>query len=321
MHSPQVAEALSANGFARWEAGPQGLEATTVQLRGVLQAGDRLWASVLLCEDGRLLYRYRWAAPLLDGEALPPHGISGERPQPGSYLVSVNPSGDPSSSYSDVQVETTLARPEDLPQVLKILQGIGTAFNGPYGHSKEPPKGDYYLFEPHAFARFRERFDGQDLGVSTFWVQDLLPSIDGIVRTTVVQTDAQGNSHRYVVVRQYNGLYIDLATTTGERVHEWIWKLPLQERDWQETDPQAGTVSYHLYFLDEPITVEAGTFERCLRLSTFNEHGQSTHTYAPRAGLIKSEFLVDGTPGSRELCELGLYRPATAGVSGGVAIT
>ncbi|MNL63147.1 hypothetical protein D3C87_1872450 [compost metagenome] len=106
------------------------------------------------------------------------------------------------------------------------------------------------------------------------------------------------------MIRTAEGVAAEIKGKRNLVAHDWIWRFPIQERSWTEELDET-TVSFQLYFVEGPVEVEAGRFHGCLRLSTVNENGSSTHTYHPKAGLILSEFTdVEGTPGRRELFDL-----------------
>lgn len=295
--------------------GPAGLEARTSPLRAVSVAGDQLFASVALAPDGALLYDYLWLGPL-PYESIPsarpakherqiPRITREEAPEPGLFRISVTPAGDPAGAYHHVQVATSLAEPGDLPGVLATLGHLGTGYNGPYGQSKPEASGPatYYLIAHAVVATFREVTGGEDQGFTAF-VATHVETLGPQTRARIMQIDLNGRTHRYEVVADERGVFVDLPTTEGGRHQDWIWQFPITERTWTEQDPEAGTVTYQLSKVPEPVEVEAGVFERCIRLSSSSSRGQATHTYAPLAGLIKSHFLLDGQDSKRELWDL-----------------
>lgn len=315
-HLPQLEAAFTQAGFTRiapW--GPAGLEARTPTLRCVEVAGDQLFASVSLAPDGALRYDYLWQGAL-PYESIPtarpakvqrpfPLVTRDEAPAPGLFRIQVQPSGDPAGAYQHVQVTTSLASPDELPSVLATLSHLGQGYNGPYGKSKPEaaPPATYYLMELAMVATFREVVGGEERGF-TAYVTTHVQRNDSQTRARIMQVDLQGQTHRYEVLADPRGVFVDLPTTEGGRHQDWIWQFPITERTWTEDDPEAGTITYQLSHVEGPVEVEAGVFERCIRLSSSSALGQSTHTYAPLAGLIKSHFLLDGLDGKRELWDI-----------------
>lgn len=315
-HFTQLQAAFQEAGFTHvtpW--GPAGLEARTPTVRAVSSAGDQLFASVSLAPDGALRYDYLWLGAL-PYESIPsarpvkevrqtPLVTRREAPEPGLYRIEVKPAGDPERAYSHVQVTTSLADPGQLPAVLDVLNHLGTGYNGPYGRSKHSADGadPYYLTELAMVATFREVVDGEDRGF-TAYVTTHVQQAGEQKRARIMQIDLAGRTHRYEVLSDPRGVFVDLPTTEGGRHQEWIWEFPITERTWTEENPEAGLVHYELRQLTEPVEVEAGRFERCIRLSSSSLNGHAAHTYAPLAGLIKSEFRYDGTEGKRELWDI-----------------
>lgn len=315
-HLPQLQAAFKQAGFTDltpW--GPAGLEARTPTLRCVEVAGDHLFASVSLAPDGALLYDYLWQAAI-PYDSIPtarpekvlrqvPLVTRDQAPDPGLYRISVKPSGDPAGVYQHVQVATSLADPADLPAILTTLGHLGQGYNGPYGKSKPEaaPMPTYYLMELAMVATFREVVGGEDRGF-TAYVTTHVQQADSQIRARIMQVDLAGQTHRYEVVADPRGVFVNLPTTEGGRHQDWIWQFPIEEKTWTESDPETGTVTYQLSKVAHPVEVEAGVFENCIRLSSSSEKGQATHTYSPVAGLIKSHFLLDGLDGKRELWDI-----------------
>lgn len=313
---PQLEAAFKEAGFtdlSPW--GPAGLEARTPNLRCVAIAGDHLFTSVSLAPDGALLYDYLWLAAL-PYDSVPsarpapavrqvPVITRAQAPEPGLFRISVQPAGDPQGAYQHVQIATSLANPADLPSVLSTLGHIGQGYNGPYGKSKPEaaPRPTYYLVERAMVATFREVVDGEDRGF-TAYVATHAQQVDSQIRARIMQVDLQGQTHRYEVVADERGVFVNLPTTEGGTHQDWIWQFPIEARTWTEEDPEAGLVSYELSYVPDPIAVEAGVFENCIRLTSSSKRGQATHTYSPVAGLIKSHFLLDGLDGKRELWDI-----------------
>lgn len=315
-HLPQLSAAFKQAGFTHvspW--GPAGLEARTPTLRCVEIAGDHLFATVSLAPDGALRYDYMWQAAI-PYESVPsarpakferqePLITREQAPAPGLFRIRVQPSGDPAGAYQHVQVATSLDDPADLPAVLATLGHLGQGYNGPYGRSKPEaaPMATYYLVERAMVATFREVVGGEERGF-TAYVATHAQQIESQIRARIMQVDLGGQTHRYEVVADPRGVFVDLPTTEGGRHQDWIWQFPIVEKTWTEQDPEAGTVTYQLSKVAEPVEVEAGVFEHCIRLTSSSEQGQATHTYSPVAGLIKSHFLLDGLDGKRELWDI-----------------
>jgi len=319
-HFPQLSAAFKQAGFTHvspW--GPAGLEARTPTLRCVEVAGDHLFATVSLAPDGALRYDYLWRGAL-PYESIPtarpekterqiPLLTRKDAPAPGLFRISVTPSGDPAGVYQHVQVETSLASPADLPALLATLGHLGQGYNGPYGKSKAEaaPMPTYYLMELAMVATFREVVGGEDRGFTAYVTTHVTTHVEGSdsqKRARIMQIDLAGQAHRYEIVADARGVFVDLPTSEGGRHQDWIWQLPIMERTWTENDPEAGTVTYQISRIPDPVEVEAGVFENCIRLTSSSEKGQATHTYSPVAGLIKSHFLLDGLDGKRELWDI-----------------
>lgn len=291
------------------------MEARTPTLRCVEVAGDHLFASVSLAPDGALLYDYLWLAALpydsvpsarpTKAERLVPLLTRDQAPAPGLFRITVTPSGDPAGVYQHVRVATSLSDPADLPGVLTTLNHLGQGYNGPYGRSKPEaaPRPTYYLMERAMVATFREVVGGEQRGF-TAYVATHSQEVDGQLRARIMQVDLAGQIHRYEVVADDRGVFVNLPTTDGGYVQDWIWPFPITEKTWTEDDPEAGRVTYQISLVPDPVEVEAGVFERCIRLTSSSERGQATHTYSPVAGLIKSHFLLDGLDGKRELWDI-----------------
>ncbi|GEM_PF-3336423 len=313
---PQLEAAFKKAGFTHispW--GPAGLEARTPTMRSVAIAGDQLFASVSLAPDLALRYDYLWL-PAIAYESIPtarppkverpfPLVTRDEAPEPSLFRISVSPAGDPAGSYQHVQVTTSLNAPSELGAVLETLNHLGTGYNGPYGTSKRDaaPAATYYLTELAMVATFREVVGGEDRGF-TAYVTTHVQQVESQKRARIMQIDLDGQTHRYEVLADQRGVFVDLPTTEGGRHQDWIWQFPIVEKTWTENDPDAGIVTYQLSKVKEPVEVEAGVFEDCIRLTSSSSKGQATHTYAPLAGLIKSHFLIDGLDGKRELWDI-----------------
>ncbi len=315
-HLPQLQAAFKEAGFTQVSAlGPAGLEARTPTLRCVEIAGDHLFASVSLAPDGALMYDYLWLAALpyesvpsarpAKAERQVPMITRDQAPAPGLFRISVTPSGDPAGVYSHVRVVTSLSNPADLPGILATLNHLGQGYNGPYGKSKPEaaPRPTYYMVERAMVATFREVVGGEERGFTAF-VATHAQEVEGQIRARIMQVDLAGQTHRYEVVADARGVFVNLPTTDGGRHQDWIWQFPIEERTWTEEDPEAGLVTYQISKVPDPVTVEAGVFEHCIRLTSSSEKGQATHTYSPVAGLIKSHFLLDGLDGKRELWDI-----------------
>lgn len=164
----------------------------------------------------------------------------------------------------------------------------------------------YFLMAPGHLAVFKETIEGELSGWGTF---EVLAGQEGAAaRATIEQREARGDRYTYDVIRTAEGVAAEVKGKRNLVAHDWIWRFPIQERTWTEELDET-TVSFQLYFVEEPVDVEAGRFHGCLRLSTVNENGSSSHTYHPKAGLILSEFTdVEGTPGRRELFDLLMVR-------------
>lgn len=315
-HLPQLQAAFAEAGFTSvspW--GLAGLEARTPTMRSVSIAGDQLFASVSLAPDGALLYDYLWLGAL-PYESIPsarppkvartvPVITRDQAPAPGLFMITVRPAGDPAGVYHHVQVATSLADPAELSGVLTTLKHLGTGYNGPYGRSKPEgaPQPTFYLMELAMVATFREVVGGEDIGF-TAYVTTHVQTYESQTRARIMQIDLHGQTHRYEVIADPRGVFVDLPTSEGGRHQDWIWQFPIEERTWTEEDPEAGSVTFELTRIGPPVEVEAGVFENCIRLTSSSAKGQATHVYSPVAGLIKSHFLLDGMDGKRELWDI-----------------
>lgn len=161
----------------------------------------------------------------------------------------------------------------------------------------------FYLMEPGAKARFKEWVELEEVGWGTY---EVIAAEEGpaLSRYTIEQADSRGDAYRYQIIQTNEGVAAEIHGDKDLVVHDWIWRFPIQERSWTD-EVEDMTVSYQLYYLAEPVEVEAGRFEGCLRLTAVTPNGTSAHTYHPKAGLILSEFTDGaGTPGRRELYAL-----------------
>ncbi|MNX67914.1 hypothetical protein D3C86_990730 [compost metagenome] len=185
------------------------------------------------------------------------------------------------------------------PEAVARLTTEATRHEGDWQAAAEGEAASYFLMTPGHLAVFKETVEGEVSGWGTF---EVLAGQEGAAaRATIEQREARGDRYTYDVIRTAEGVAAEIKGKRNLVAHDWIWRFPIQPRDWTEELDET-TVSFQLYFVEEPVEVEAGRFHGCLRLSTVNENGSSAHTYHPQAGLILSEFTdVEGTPGRREL--------------------
>lgn len=296
----ELAAALAAQGF---DAEPSSTESLgwvhARPLRCVEVVGDRWIESLRLAPDGHVSYRGTWHAP-------EPHaGVPEAGPfgQAGSGAIA--PAGDPSEHVLNVSSEGTLSDPKELGALIERLRAAAQACAlkpvAPATPGSE--QAPFFLLEPRVVAVYQEWIEDAPAGWGTYEVV----SAEGgstLWRASIVQSDSRGDRYRYDVIRTTEGVAAEIHGQKDLVVHDWIWRFPLQERDWNE-EIDGTFVSMQLYPVDGPVDVAAGRFSGCWRLSTLNENGSQVHTYHPTAGLILSEFTdVVGTPGRRELCAL-----------------
>lgn len=290
-----------------------GVLATGVAARCVEAVGDHLAESLRIDPDGRLYYTAGWFG-VLPFEAMP--DFVSDRPKvptAGPTLPSelqshpdwrllVAPAGDPAGRYAIVNVETVLPDPAQLPALLGGMRALAARYN-PAPELIPSEAASYYLMEPQVVALFQEKIEDQMVGWGTY---EVLAAEHGpaMWRATIEQADSRGDRYRYDVIRTSEGVAAEVHGKKDLVVHDWIWRFPIQDRDWTE-EVDDNLVSLQVYHVDGPVDVLAGRFWGCVRLSTMNENGSSVHTYHPTAGLILSEFTdVEGTPGRRELFDL-----------------
>lgn len=290
-----------------------GLLASGITSRSVERVGDHLAESMRIDPDGRLYYQAGWF-DVLPFEAMPDFtGEEPRRPASGSdasaelrphpeWRVLVAPAGDPEERYAIVNVETVLADPAQLPDLVGQLRALAGTYN-PAPAPVAPEEVSYYLMAPQVVALFQESIEDRVVGWGSYEVvsADQGPAL---WRATIEQADSRGDRYRYDVIRTSEGVAAEVQGKRDLVVHDWIWRFPITDRDWTE-EVDGSVVSLQVYHLDAPVDVVAGRFWGCVRLSTMNENGSSVHTYHPTAGLILSEFTdVEGTPGRRELYDL-----------------
>lgn len=279
-------------------------------VRCLEQVGDRLDEVVWVHPDGRLAYRSAWAPPLAPSG--PPGTADGPEwadppadwPQvpSGEFRVDVQPAGDPAGRYSTVTVFAHLSESAGFEDALGGARAIASRYNGPTGRGWDQPLAEapYYLLAPGSLASFQEWVEDQEVGWGTCEVVESRQ--EGETRHALVeQADSRGDRYRYPVLHTPEGVAVEVRGKHNLVVHDWIWRYPLQEREWVE-ETEGGMVACRMAFADGPVDVTAGRFWGCLQLATKNDNGASRHTYHPTAGLILSEFTdVEGVPGRREL--------------------
>lgn len=296
----ELAAVLAAHGF---DPGPNPdaslgwVHARPVRCVEVL--GDRWIESLRLAPDGHVSYRGTWHAP-------EPHaGV----PEAGPFGLggsgAIAPACDPLAHGLNVASEATLRDPKELGVLIECLREAARA------RALEPvapatpgsEQAPFFLLEPGVVAVFQEWIEDVPAGWGTYEVV----SAEGgstLWRASIVQADSRGDRYGYDVIRTTEGVAAEIHGRKDLVVHDWIWRFPLRERDWNE-EIDGTLVSMQLYAIDGPVDVAAGRFLGCWRLSTLNENGSQVHTYHPTAGLILSEFTdVVGTPGRRELYAL-----------------